>query len=138
MNGNETKQERRFPRQPASVHRARSFVVELLTQWQRLDRLEDARSCTSELATNAIRHGAPVGRDFLVRLDLRDDVLRIEVHDSGDGNVRLRQPVSADVNGRGLGLVAALSDEWGVAARSGPGKAVWAAFKLRAASPSQK
>jgi anti-sigma regulatory factor (Ser/Thr protein kinase) len=135
VSSQETVRERRFPRRPTSVARARDFVTELLTQWHRTDRLDDARYCTSELATNAVQHGAPAGRDFLVRVAVHDELLRIEVHDSGDGAPQLRQARSTDVSGRGLLLVAALADEWGVAPRSGPRKVVWATFKLDAASP---
>lgn len=74
-------------------------------------------------------HGAPVGGLVLVQITLDDTQLRIEVHDSGNAPPRRRHvPATAD-NGRGLLLVSAFADDWGVEERRGPGKCVWAAFQ---------
>lgn len=57
--------------------------------------------------------------------------LRIELHDSGDGEVRAADgwPDVEDEGGRGLLLVSALADKWGVAERN-PGKIVRCEFNL--------
>lgn len=82
----------------------------------------------SELATNALVHGVPPGRGYRLRLWLHGDgLLRVEVHDSGGGQPRMREPEGEA--GRGLLLVAALADKWGVGERS-PGKIVWCEFDL--------
>lgn len=73
-------------------------------------------------------HGAPAGGQVLVRVELHDTVLRIEVHDSGNGTPTKREARSTDAEGRGLLLVSAVADHWGVEERHGPGKCVWAAF----------
>jgi len=67
-----------------------------------------------------------------MRLEPADGVLRVEVHDSGDGEVRPVGPDEAvdDESGRGLLLVAAFADTWGVGERS-PGKVVWCEFAVR-------
>lgn len=70
-------------------------------------------------------HGVPPGRGFLVRLLLEEGDLKVEVHDSGGGVPVLREP--SDESGRGLLLVDALADRWGVGERD-PGKVVWCAF----------
>ncbi len=71
----------------------------------------------SELATNAVVHGTVPGRGFLVRLDSEnDDAVRLEVHDSRRRHPFVREPAATDLSGRGLMLVAALSDGWGVEA----------------------
>ncbi|GAA3958776.1 hypothetical protein GCM10022384_09580 [Streptomyces marokkonensis] len=82
--------------------------------------------CVSELATNALVHGVPPGRGFLVRLLPCGDGVRVEVHDSGDGvpavpQTDVREPGEG---GRGLLLVSELADKWGVGERA-PGKIVW-------------
>lgn len=58
-------------------------------------------------------------------------MLRVELHDSGDGEVRPAGglPGADDEGGRGLLLVAALADAWGVGERN-PGKIVWCEFDL--------
>ncbi|MEV5568115.1 ATP-binding protein [Streptomyces sp. NPDC052196] len=98
--------------------------------WGLRARAEDIRLCVSELATNAVVHGTAPGHDgFLVRLDSDDDVVRLEVHDNHRKQPAVREPGATDVSGRGLQLVAALSDGWGVEDRASAGKIVWSCFK---------
>nr|WP_234338414.1 ATP-binding protein [Streptomyces sp. NRRL F-5727] len=99
-----------------------------MTEWGETSRLDDMRLCTSELVTNAVLHGVPVGRLVLVRVESLDGELRIEVHDSGKNRPTQRVPEESAVDGRGLLIVAATADGWGVKERTGPGKCVWAAF----------
>ncbi|MDV9169447.1 ATP-binding protein [Streptomyces sp. W16] len=123
-----------YRRDRRSVALARDFTRETLTSWSVTDRMDDALLCVSELTTNAVLHGVPPGRGFALHLSLHPDgVLRIEVHDSGTTELRkVRTPYrSLDAEeGRGLMLVAALSDKWGVGERE-PGKVVWCEFALR-------
>ncbi|GAA2421799.1 hypothetical protein GCM10010405_00040 [Streptomyces macrosporus] len=103
----------------------------MLEGWGITEREEEVRLCVSELATNAVRHGAPPGRGFRVRLEVPErGVLRVEVHDSGAGRPWVRRPAPDEEGGRGLLLVDALADVWGVRER-GPGKAVWCEFGLK-------
>lgn len=118
-----------YPRTRRAVPAAREFTRRALKDWGVADRVDDIMVCVSELATNAVLHGVPPGRGF--RLHLRLDaygLLRIELHDSGSGEPRI--PAAADdESGRGLILVEALSDKWGVGPRH-PGKIVWCEFAL--------
>nr|WP_229379094.1 ATP-binding protein [Streptomyces sp. VRA16 Mangrove soil] len=61
------------------------------------------------------------------------DVVRVEVHDSGGGTAAPREPQGE--HGRGLRLVAALADKWGVGERD-PGKIVWCEFAGNRAAPA--
>lgn len=118
---------------------AREFAREALVAWGYTSRADDVLLSVSELTTNALLHGVPPGRGFLLQLS-RDvgGVLRVEVHDSGDG--RPRMPTQADgeqaadpdemESGRGLFLVDALADKWDVGERM-PGKVVWCEFAPR-------
>ncbi|MBT2397003.1 ATP-binding protein [Streptomyces sp. ISL-100] len=129
---NEVKQlpflrERFYPRERRSVARAREFTRDAAVAWRVGTRADDVLLCVSELATNALLHGVPPGRGYQLRLLLSGQTLRIEVHDSGDGLPRLREPDGE--SGRGLVLVAALADEWGVGERE-LGKIVWCEFGL--------
>ncbi|MFI6645817.1 ATP-binding protein [Streptomyces sp. NPDC050504] len=124
--------EKLFRRDRRSVPAARAFARWALYDWA-LDegalgeRTADVVLCVSELATNAIQHGVPVGRGFLLRVRCGSETLRVEVHDGGGGVPRTRVPEGE--SGRGLVLVEALADKWGVGEReAGPGKVVWCEF----------
>ncbi|MEU3830275.1 ATP-binding protein [Streptomyces sp. SID161] len=118
-------------RERRSVQLARMFAGVTLDDWSLAERRDDVLLCVSELATNALLHGVPPGRGYLVRLVLyRGGVLRVEVHDSGPGEVRTPETSPESERGRGLLLVAALADKWGVGERS-PGKIVWCEFAVR-------
>ncbi|WP_432074886.1 ATP-binding protein [Streptomyces wuyuanensis] len=117
-----------FPRRRNTPRTARDFVAATLTEWGETSRLDDMRLCTSELVTNAVLYGAPVGRLVLVRVESLDEELRIEVHDSGENRPTQRVPEESTVDGRGLLIVAVTADSWGVKERTRPGKCVWAAF----------
>ncbi|GAA4969524.1 ATP-binding protein [Streptomyces hyderabadensis] len=119
--------ERFYRRERRSVPAARAFAREALDDWGLRARADDVVLCVSELATNALLHGVPPGRGFLLKLGLlpgRDGV-RVEVHDSGDGVPAVPlESHGSDEGGRGLLLVSELADKWGVTER-GPGKVVW-------------
>ncbi|MFK3734884.1 ATP-binding protein [Streptomyces sp. NPDC088090] len=89
---------------------------------------ERAEQVVAELAANAVLHGRVPGRDFRLRLALEADggALRIEVTDArGERLPAVVSPGGGD-GGRGLPLVAALADRWGVVPRPPGGKTVWA------------
>lgn len=121
--------QRFFESRPESVRQAREFASTTLTGWDLAERIDDIRLCVSELATNALVHGTVSGHGFLVRLDAQGDVVRLEVHDSRRRRPETRQAADTDVSGRGLILVAALADGWGVQDRTPLGKVVWSCFK---------
>lgn len=119
-----------YPRTRQAVPAARDFARRTLGEWGVVRRTDDALLCVSELATNALLHGVPPGRGFQVVVLLLDGVLRLEVHDSGGGDPRI--PVDGagpGESGRGLLLVEAVADKWGVAERR-PGKIVWCEFTV--------
>ncbi|MCI3278932.1 ATP-binding protein [Streptomyces cylindrosporus] len=116
-----------YARDRRSVPAARHFTRWTLHYWGLAEwpRADDLLLCVSELVTNALLHGVPPGRRLLFRLKYDGEVIRIEVHDSGTGVPRVAD--DADEGGRGLLLVSALADKWGVGERD-PGKVVWAEF----------
>ncbi|MEU1016586.1 ATP-binding protein [Streptomyces sp. NPDC005898] len=118
-----------FDARPESVGQARSFTSEALAGWGLPDRAEDVRLCVSELATNALVHGTAPGHGFLVRLGADEGVVHLEVHDSRRRHPEARQAAGTDTSGRGLILVNALADGWGVEDRTPVGKVVWSCFK---------
>ncbi|MCL8014281.1 SpoIIE family protein phosphatase [Streptomyces sp. AS02] len=110
-----------LPSDPAVVSRARVAVTERLAAWH-LDELAfTTELIASELVTNAIRHATG---PLQLRL-LRDRALICEVSDGSSTSPRLRRARSEDEGGRGLFLVAQLTERWGT--RYSPhGKIIWA------------
>nr|WP_203690906.1 ATP-binding protein [Streptomyces sp. SID12488] len=137
--------ERFFRRERRSVPAARKLAYDFLADWGLADteRGDDVLLCVSELATNALLHGVPPGRQFLLFLRYDGRMLRVAVHDSGPGEPFIAERADEShegEGGRGLLLVAALSDKWGVGERD-LGKVVWCEWELpidetRSSSPS--
>ncbi|WP_406148342.1 ATP-binding protein [Streptomyces sp. NBC_01012] len=126
-------QQRRFPRRKTSVRASRDFVHEVLTGWQLTSLIEDIRLCVSELATNALLHGVPPGREFSVHLSATDDLVRLAVRDSGGGRPSVHEADEQSNSGRGLFIAGQLAAELGIDHHT-IGKTVWVAFK-RPATP---
>ncbi|MGW9385419.1 ATP-binding protein [Streptomyces globisporus] len=118
---------------PQSVRAARRYVREAAA-YQEPETPEDALSTlellASELATNAVRHGARMGPGASIRVvvDARPGRTRVEVHDACPTLPYIRPTSTLAERGRGLLLVSLLAAAWGCADRDG-GKLVWAAVK---------
>ncbi|WSL09424.1 ATP-binding protein [Streptomyces sp. NBC_01288] len=119
-----------------SATRRGARLARLLTERQLADwglPSDAAEHVVAELAANAVFHGRVPGRDF--RLTLRLDALgtlRIEVTDARGDRVP-HVPNSDSVwaeSGRGLLLVAAYAERWGVDEAPAPCKTVWAELVL--------
>ena len=108
---------------PRGARLARLLATEQLRSWGLP--LDPARQVIAELSTNAATHGRIPGRDFRLFLYVVADTLRIEVTDTRDD----RLPARSD-SGRGLLLVDALTDRWGVTPGLPPRKTVWAELEL--------
>ncbi|MDX3850341.1 ATP-binding protein [Streptomyces sp. AK02-01A] len=118
----------RLPSHPRSVGRAREALDTTIDLPE--EPAATAALLLSELVTNALRHGSPPGREISVSLRRSDGLLKMEVEDAGDFLPRPRTPGVDDECGRGLALIVALADDWGVAPRQGPGKRVWVTLKV--------
>ncbi len=90
------------------------------------DLVDDALLLGSELATNALRHGAETDRsDFEVRLVPDPVGLYIEVTDTNQQMPQPRTAGSTEEDGRGLLLLSQLGRKWGVTLTGGTGKVTW-------------
>ena len=118
---------RTFRCQPESVPAARRLVRDVLHD-QSSDLLEAAELMVSELATNCVQHAQTPFE--LVILD-EDRQIRVEVRDTGGGRPVVRSPTPAERTGRGLRIVEAMSDAWGIDPSS-RGKTVWFTLAQRA------
>jgi anti-sigma regulatory factor (Ser/Thr protein kinase) len=101
-------------------------VVERLRGRVHVSVLEDALLVVSELVTNSLCHsGASAGAVAVVRVELTDTMVRLEVEDAGRGGVIA--PRAPDLGGGfGLNLVGGLSESWGLERVAAGGTRVWA------------
>ncbi|MCY0930693.1 SpoIIE family protein phosphatase [Streptomyces sp. H27-H1] len=110
---------------PSQVPLIRKFAVDQVDAWG----LEEASFVTelvvSELVTNAIRYGEPPIRLRLIR----DASLICEVSDASNTAPHLRRARAFDEGGRGLLLVAQLTQGWGTR-QTTSGKTIWCAQTL--------
>jgi len=113
-----------IPLNPQSVPLARRWVRHTLGRWGLSDLVDAAAQIASELTTNAIKHADPDSSVVLL-LMFAAGTLCLEVRDRDRQNLPLlRNPTATDIDGRGLIIVEAIADRWGVRVTSG-GKTVW-------------
>ncbi|MFD5088834.1 ATP-binding protein [Kitasatospora sp. NPDC058406] len=110
----------------------RNWVTALLAGWQLPHLADDLTLIATELATNAVRHGAaPVWAGLaLCEPEVGQQVVRLEVEDSGPGFnpdecITAASDTTESCGGRGLFLVATLAGTWG-AMQTATGQLVWA------------
>jgi anti-sigma regulatory factor (Ser/Thr protein kinase) len=132
-----------FPSSKLGAHRARLVALQQLREWGWMPESEVAERTAllvAELAANAVTHGRYGRRGFQLRLSLEPfgdpaKCLRIEVSDSR-GDCLPAQPGPAAVScaeresGRGMLIVDAVADRWGVVPRSPGGKTLWCELDL--------
>lgn len=120
-----------IPHDPRAVGVVRATLRSILRA-ARLDCITDTvELLASELVTNAYRYA---GTDAYVSMDRSAGGVRVSVWDTSPVLPEQRVPGDGDEGGRGLPLVAACSDAWGVDEYgAGDGKAVW--FRLGTGTP---
>jgi anti-sigma regulatory factor (Ser/Thr protein kinase) len=119
---------------PRSARLARLLADAQLRDWGYDS--DAARHVVAELAANAVTHGRVPGRDFRLEFYVVDHTLRIEVTDTRGERLPELRPSSPDTeSGRGLLLVDALADRWGVTEARFPRKTVWAELRLTSPEP---
>ncbi|MEU6095257.1 SpoIIE family protein phosphatase [Streptomyces sp. NPDC047079] len=109
------------PADPAYVATARQQAIERLARWGLEETAFVTELVVSELVTNAIRYGGP---PIQLRL-IRERSLICEVSDGSSTSPHLRRAHAFDEGGRGLLLVAQLTERWG-SRQTDEGKTIWA------------
>ncbi|MEV0372075.1 ATP-binding protein [Streptomyces sp. NPDC050636] len=116
---------------PARIRHVRRIVSAQLRYW-RLDALVDPATLgVTELLANVHRHARP-SKQCTLELCALLDQLTVSVHDLDPTLPQIRVADTWETCGRGLSLIAALSESWGVRP-DGSGKVVW--FTLPVLAP---
>ncbi|MCX4695683.1 SpoIIE family protein phosphatase [Streptomyces sp. NBC_01408] len=115
-----------LPAEPTAAAQARDLTAATLTRWGLEEMAFTAELVVSELITNAYRYGG--GTPATLRL-IRDRCLICEVSDSSSTAPHLRRARTTDEGGRGLFLVAQLTERWGTR-YTREGKTVWTELPL--------
>jgi anti-sigma regulatory factor (Ser/Thr protein kinase) len=121
---------------PSRIGQVRRIVSAQLRYWHLDPLIDRAALGVTELLTNVHRHAQP-DKTCIVEIELLLDHLIVSVHDHDP-----RLPVVGDIadvattatSGRGLAMVAAVSESWGVRPNGESGKVVW--FTLPAPEPA--
>ncbi|NUR40046.1 MAG: MEKHLA domain-containing protein [Streptomyces sp.] len=115
-----------LPALPSSVPEGRAFLNKALTAWECGGPAEEARLLLSEILTNAVQHAeGPIG----LHLCRTATDLTVEVSDRSPHLPQPRIAAQDEESGRGLLLVRALADGWGVRPTD-EGKTTWFTLKL--------
>jgi len=114
---------RMLPATAESASVGRWLVTDLLRDLVDADTLDTAALLTTELVSNAIRQ---TREELVLTVGLAGDRMRVGVADSSHRRPQLVQVGNRDTSGRGLHLVEAMADRWGVEPDArGLGKTVW-------------
>ena len=108
--------------EPRSARAARDFVAHTCSDWGCSHQVLAATLIASELVTNAVRHARTPLTMSVSRCGRR---LRVGVRDHDSTPPTPRVVGSDDASGRGMQVVEALCEDWGVLSAAG-GKVVWA------------
>jgi anti-sigma regulatory factor (Ser/Thr protein kinase) len=113
--------------EPASAAVVRQAIAaDLTAQAIGRDSVADVVLVASELVGNAVLHAsAAFDHELDVDWEVEPDAVLVRVRDGSDSLPRQRSTNETETGGRGLSIVAALADDWGVR-RTDAGKEVWA------------
>lgn len=126
------------PADPSWASAVRRMVTQHLARLRlSADQCDSAVLATDELFANAVRHASRGPRDTVtLTVERTARTLRVTVADRSPLLPRRRAADAAAESGRGLAIVAALADDWGLAPPEPgtPGKRVWFTLSLRGAA----
>ncbi|MEU0943781.1 ATP-binding protein [Streptomyces canus] len=107
-----------FTAEPQEVAALRRIMRLHLGLWGLHGVVDAAQLCVSELASNVIRH-VGAGTPATLVVSMSGPRLRIEVHDSDTRALPVLLDAGLDAeSGRGMSLVSAVTDRWGVQLRA--------------------
>ena len=119
-----------LPHDSTAPRRARAVVRDTLTHWQLVELIDDAELASSELVTNALKHGLP---PVVLEICQSTSSLRITVSDGRPSTAHHEVRVVSrddDESGRGQGIIETVSDRSGVDDTTDTGKSIYAAWDV--------
>jgi serine/threonine-protein kinase RsbW len=121
--------------EPASAALVRHQLVDdLVRQQVASESIDEVALVATELVGNAVRHARPSASGTIdVSWDIDDSGVTLRVYDPSEEAPTPRTPSAEEASGRGLTIVATVSDAWGYQ-RCRNGKEVWARVPVRASS----
>ncbi len=119
---------------PSRIGQIRRIVSAQLRYWRLDDLVEQASLGVTELLANVHRHAVP-DKTCTVELTLLLDRLTVSVRDRDPRLPDVRRAGPLDTNGRGLALIAAVSESWGARPLGASGKTVWFTLAVPAPDP---
>ncbi|MER6996135.1 ATP-binding protein [Streptomyces sp. NPDC000410] len=117
---------------PSRIGQVRRIVSAHLRYWHLDPLIDQAALGVTELLTNVHRHAEP-DKQCTVEMALLLDRLTVSVHDHDPRPPTLGAAGLLATTGRGLALIEAVSESWGVLPKGDEGKAVW--FTLPTSPP---
>jgi hypothetical protein len=122
-----------LPPCPSAAPQARRIALRALSEWHVEDLADASALVTTELVTNAVMHAQTPLELTMVHAG---DQVRLAVRDRGGGRAasngdNRNEPGEESLHGRGLALVEAYTDHWGVLPARRLGKTVWAVLESR-------
>ncbi|MFF3393976.1 ATP-binding protein [Streptomyces sp. NPDC002669] len=109
---------------PSRIGQVRRIISAQLRYWHLDPLIDQAALGVTELLTNVHRHAQP-DKSCTVEIELLLERLTVSVHDHDPRMPTVREASTSSTSGRGLALIAAVSESWGVRPRGGAGKVVW-------------
>lgn len=118
---------------PSRIGQVRRILSAQLRYWHLDPLIDRAALGVTELLTNVHQHAEP-DKVCTVEIELLLDRLTVSVRDHDPRLPEVRDADASATCGRGLAMVAAMSESWGVRLDGESGKVVW--FTLAAPSPA--
>lgn len=116
---------------PSRIGQVRRIISAQLRYWHLDPLIDPAVLGVTELLTNVHRHAQP-DKSCTVEIELLLDRLTVSVHDHDPRLPTVCHADSSATSGRGLAMIAAVSESWGVRPGDDSGKVIW--FTLPAPS----
>lgn len=112
---------------PSRIGQVRRILSAQLRYWHLDPLIDRAALAVTELLTNVHRHAQP-DKQCTVKIELLLDRLTVSVRDHDPRLPEVRDVEPSATSGRGLAMVAAVSESWGARPDGDSGKVVWFAL----------
>jgi anti-sigma regulatory factor (Ser/Thr protein kinase) len=116
---------------PSRIGQVRRIVSAQLRHWHLDPLIDQAALGVTELLSNVHRHAEP-DKICTVEIELLLDRLTVSVRDNDPRLPVVRDAELSATCGRGLAMVAAVSESWGARPHAESGKVVWFTLSARA------